>query len=69
MAYYRIEPFGHRMDHWMVASLMAMTANLQTGRKGKKHLPDDFLPKMRKKQSWQDMKSILMEAFGAPDKT
>lgn len=64
MAYYSIEPFGQGMNSYMIASLMALTANMQTGKKGKKFDPDDFLPKRREKQNWQDMKALMQEAFG-----
>lgn len=70
MAYYRIEPFGHRMDHFMTASHMALAANLTTGKKAKKYIPDDFLPSRKVRQTWMDMKKMLQEAFGgakAPD--
>lgn len=66
MAYAAIEPFGSNMDHYMIASLMALTANLQTGKKGKKFEPSDFLPRKKKPQSWEDMKAAMQQAFGGP---
>lgn len=47
MAYYRVEPFGPDVDHFMMATLIAAVVNARRAR-SKPFTADDFMPKWTK---------------------
>lgn len=64
MAYDRIEPFGQRQSDYMMASNMAITANIHSRKGAKPYSASDFLPKIKKPMSEQELVENIKLAFG-----
>ncbi len=59
MAYSRLEPFGPQMDNWRIGMLTSVIANIKRAPRTKPYSPEDFMPRVQRQQSIEEMVSAF----------
>lgn len=60
MAYSQIEPFGEQEAFWRSGMMASTIANVNRGKNTKGFKPEDFMPKIKQKQSAEEIKEVMM---------
>ncbi len=61
--YDKLEPFGWEMENWRMGQICSVIANARQGNK-RQWFPRDFMPKVRREMSVEEMISNLKLATG-----
>lgn len=63
-AFFRLEPFGHNMDYYMLGQIASLLYNAYRGKGKSARKPMDFVPFYKgpgEKQDAEEIKSVLLE--------
>ena len=60
MAYAQLEPFGEQEAFWRSGMTASTIANVNRGKNTKAFKPEDFMPKIKQKQSTEEIKEVMM---------
>lgn len=63
MAFERLEPFGFEMENWRTGQICSTLANVRQGNK-RQWYPRDFMPKVRREMSVEEMIRNMKMATG-----
>jgi hypothetical protein len=59
MEFYSLEPFGNPIENYRMGIISSVIANVHRGKNSRTYSPEDFIPKIKRRQTWEEQYNIV----------